>query len=110
MLKTDVDTLKGKFVSQQIGVNSFRYLNFAGLFSCIITVDGANGQSYGTFIANGYGIGSLRIHVSKLQASSSVTCTILEDRETLHVVNQSGAESVISVFMLYGALPELALS
>lgn len=109
-LKTDVDTLKAKFKLVQIGVNSFRYLNFTGIFSCIITVDGANGQSYGSFVVNGYGVGSLRMHVAKLQASSSVTCTILEDRETLHVVNTSGSESVISVFMLYGILPEFTLS
>ena len=73
LLKTDVDTLKGKFKSQPIGANSFRYLNFSGIFSCIITVDGVNGQSFGSFIVNGYGISSARIHVTKLQAGSPVT-------------------------------------
>lgn len=109
-LKSDVNTLKGKFGSQQIGALSFRYLNFTGVFSCIITVDGVNGLSYGSFIANGYGKGSNRIHVSKLQAGSLVTCTILEDRETIYVSNQSGSESIISVFMLHGDLPEFTIS
>ncbi|KAB1437543.1 hypothetical protein [Candidatus Galacturonibacter soehngenii] len=109
-LKSDVNTLKGKFGSQQIGIKSFRYLNFSGIFSCIITIDGVNGQSYGSFIANGYGIGSNRMHVAKLQAGSPVTCTILEDREAIYVSNQSGSESTISIFMLYGALPEFTTS
>ena len=52
----------------------------------------------------GYGIGSARIHFTKIQAGTSITCSVVEDRESIRISNSS-AEVYISVFMLYGSLP-----
>ena len=103
-LNTDLTNLGGKYTKFGIGNNSSLHINFSGNFSAIVSAIGNDGISYGVFFVQGYGIGSARIHLTKIQAGAAIACSVMEDRESIIITNSSVAV-IISVFMLYGSLP-----
>lgn len=109
MLNTNLGSLDGKYATQETGSNSGRYINFTGKFSAIVSVIGMDGNSYGTFFVQGYGIGSARIHFIELQAGAYITCAVCEDRESVLIRNES-SNATISVFMMYGDIPTFSIT
>lgn len=101
-------SLDGKYIEFGIGAKSGRFLNFFGDFTAIVSAIGNDGNSYGAFLVQGYGVVSARIHFVKLQAGTSITCYVACDRESIRINNVS-VSVIISVFMLYGSLPTFTI-
>lgn len=106
-LNTDIQTLGNRYSAFNSGPNSNRKLTFSGTFSAIVSVRGPQSDAFGAFFVQGYGVGSARIHIATIQAGPSVTCTVIENEESVFLRNTSVAVSG-SVFMLSGTLPVIA--
>lgn len=103
-LNTDIQTLGNRYLAFNSGPNSGRKLTFSGSFNAIIAVIGTQTDAYGAFFVQGYGVGSARMHVATIQNAGTVTCTVVENEETVLIRNTTVVVWGY-VLMLSGHLP-----
>lgn len=106
-LENGLNAALGRFSRAEIPVNAKLSLKFAGYFSAIVTFNGSNTLAYGTFLVQGYGAGSARIHITDLQGSGGARYQIDENEEKV-IFSFSNYETPwkYSIFMVQGDRPE----
>jgi hypothetical protein len=85
-------------------------LTFSGLFSALVTINGRNADAYATYLVQGYGASSLRLHAIALFNGNSTSFEVdpNEEKITFNFPNTGGWNC--SVLMIQGDAPVYDLS
>ena len=85
-------------------------LTFNGIFTAFVTINGRNGNAYATYLVQGYGSSSLRLHAIALFNGNSTSFEVdpNEEKITFNFPNTGGWKC--SVLMLQGDAPTYDLS
>jgi hypothetical protein len=89
-------------------VNTPLKLTFSGRITALVTVNGPGSQAYATYLIQGYGVSSERLHVTTLHAGNHINFEISSTEEAV-TITAGGDNSVsVGIFMLYGNMPAIS--
>lgn len=83
-------------------------LTFTGKFSALVTLNGSNSDTYGTYMLQGYGNTALRFHVTILQKGETINHVIDDNLEKITFNISVGTRWRYSILMLQGDLPVIS--
>jgi len=89
--------------------NSAVKMVWSGRFACIVTIQGTTTATHASYLVQGYGASTARLHVARVQGGEAITHVVSSTEQAVTFANVvGGTDAVVSVMMLQGGLPRIS--